>query len=290
MKSIATVAFSFAAILPLVAAHGFIQDMKVDGKLFKSSPPNGQQTPSAIRQVSSIEPIKGAKNPDINCGPSAKPASLSADAMPGSKLEFNWRGGDGSNWPHNIGPMFTYLTSCGNVTCDKFDPSNATWFKLEESGKKPNSAQWVQQDLKDGGVATMTLPSDLAPGNYIARHEIIALHLGTQMGGAEFYAGCAQLRVGGNETGVPDPNQLVQLPGAYTDSDPGIFTPDVFNSGFNYVFPGPPVAKLADGGNGNNTQPSAPSNPKHHHCQIVNQGALMRPRQVSRVMRNLAIH
>lgn len=115
----------------------------------------------------------------------------------------------------------------------------------------------------DGQVANVTLPSNIAPGNYIIRHEIVALHLGDKQGGAEFYPSCSQLHMSGSGTGAPTPAELVKFPGAYSDSDPGIFVPDVnilfitpkynvltyhnkiFNNDFsNYLFPGPPVASF----------------------------------------------
>ena len=50
------------------------------------------------------------------------------------------------------------------------------------------------EHIVDGGPANVTIPSDLAPGQYLIRHEIIALHLATQLGGAEFYPSCTQVR------------------------------------------------------------------------------------------------
>ena len=57
--------------------------------------------------------------------------------------------------------------------------------------------------------------------------QIIALHVATAVGGAEFYPSCVQIRVGGDGTGVPDASQEVSFPGGYKDTDPGIFYPDV---------------------------------------------------------------
>jgi sarcosine oxidase gamma subunit len=78
-----------------------------------------------------------------------------------------------------------------------------------------------------GVAANVTLPSNIAPGAYLIRHEIIALHLADKAGGAEFYPSCSQIRVGGSGTGVPKDSELVSLPGAYSDTDPGILVPDV---------------------------------------------------------------
>lgn len=73
-----------------------------------------------------------------------------------------------------------------------------------------------------GAPANLTLPSNLAAGNYLLRHEIIALQNGVSEGGAEFYASCSQLSVGGSASGAPTSSELVKLPGAYSATDPGI--------------------------------------------------------------------
>lgn len=45
--------------------------------------------------------------------------------------------------------MLTYLASCGNTTCDKFDAIDAKWFKIDEVAQKPNSAKWFQEDISE---------------------------------------------------------------------------------------------------------------------------------------------
>ncbi len=44
-------------------------------------------------------------------------------------------------------------------------------------------------------------------------------------GGAEFYPSCTQVRISGNGNGAP--NATVTFPGAYSDTEPGILTPNV---------------------------------------------------------------
>ena len=79
----------------------------------------------------------------------------------------------------------------------------------------------------NGATFSTSLPKNLASGQYLVRHEIIALHLATTEGKAEFYPSCQQINVGGSETGVPSQDELLSFPGAYSDTDPGIFTPNV---------------------------------------------------------------
>ncbi|KAF8880640.1 glycoside hydrolase family 61 protein [Infundibulicybe gibba] len=230
-----------------VAAHGFVSTVTIDGKVFKGTlGKTDKPADSVIRQVTDPNPTKGAQNPAVNCGPNAQASSLIADAQPGSQFTFDWTAGNLAPWPHNTGPMLTYMASCGATTCDKFDSSKAQWFKIQQVGRKANG-EWAQADLMNGAKAEVTLPSNIAPGNYLIRHEIIALHLATAPGGAEFYASCTQLKVGGNQKGVPAASELVSLPGAYSDTDPGILDPDVFNAQVPYNFPGPKIASFISG-------------------------------------------
>ncbi|KAF5319791.1 hypothetical protein D9611_012859 [Ephemerocybe angulata] len=251
-------------LLPLllvsyVSAHGFVHEISVEGgpTLTGAVPSDQRQKGNfAIRQIKSAFPNKGAKNPALNCGPGAFAASAVATIQPGAKLSFDWRAADLNAWPHDTGPSLTYLASCGNTPCNEFDSTKAKWFKIGQQGQKPNSNKWFQGDLMKGAKATATIPSNIAPGNYLIRHEIIALHLAIDKGGAEFYPACAQVKIGGSGTGTPSADELVSFPGAYSDTDPGIFLPD--NSQFskgNYKFPGPAIAKLA-ASNGNAGAPA----------------------------------
>lgn len=44
--------------------------------------------------------------------------------------------------------MLTYMASCGSTTCDKFDDTQAQWFKISEDGKTPgDNSTWLQQRL-----------------------------------------------------------------------------------------------------------------------------------------------
>ncbi|KAF9522676.1 glycosyl hydrolase family 61-domain-containing protein [Crepidotus variabilis] len=239
--------FSVSVALPILfatyaSAHGMLTNVKVAGKSFSV---NDQA--SNIRKVSTQDPNKGASNPALNCGPNAQKASLVADAQPGDPMTFDWKTASGSNWVHNTGPMLTYMASCGSVPCSQFDSAQASWFKIDEQGRKPDGT-WVQADLMAGGTTTVNVPKNLAPGGYMVRHEIIALHLATSLGGAEFYPGCMQINVGGSGTGAPSPNELVKLPGAYTDNDAGIFDTSVFDTNAPYKMPGPAISNLAANG------------------------------------------
>jgi len=308
MKS--TLTLSFLAALPYVAAHGFVSKMTIDGQAYPGNVPNAKTNPSIIRQIDDISPVKGANNTYLNCGQAATLASLVANANPGSVVTFTWNSGNLGNWPHNTGPMMTYMASCGSTPCNSFDSQNAQWFKIDQLGQQENGT-WVQQDVMNGTPANVTIPSNIAPGNYIVRHEILALQLAVSIGGAEFYPSCSQLTIGGSGTGAPTASELVSFPGAYSDTDPGIYDPSVYdNTGAPYVFPGPPVASFVGSSSSGSGTPSnstatatatsaspsgsASSNNGSSTCHLKKQTSTTpttllrrRPHYISRVMRSI---
>ncbi|KAF1835377.1 hypothetical protein BDW02DRAFT_568115 [Decorospora gaudefroyi] len=125
-------------------------------------------------------------------------------------------------------------------------PSGLKWFKVAEDGLDTGSGTWgVDRMIKNGGWVDFTLPSCVAPGQYLLRAEIIALHSASKQGGAQFYMGCAQLNVSGSGSKA---GTTVSFPGAYSANDAGILV-SIYNAqgqpkgnGSPYKIPGP--AKL----------------------------------------------
>lgn len=50
-------------------------------------------------------------------------------------------------WPHNTGPMLTYMANCGPNPCNQFDIANAKWFKIQQIGRTSPGSAWAQADL-----------------------------------------------------------------------------------------------------------------------------------------------
>ena len=46
-------------------------------------------------------------------------------------------------WPHNVGPIMSYMTACGSDDCSKFNSLSAEWFKIAELGMN-SSNKWYQ--------------------------------------------------------------------------------------------------------------------------------------------------
>ena len=83
-----------------------------------------------------------------------------------------------------------------------------------------------------------TVPKSLAPGNYLVRHELLALH---QANTPQFYAECAQIVVSGSGTAQPSGDFLANIPGYAAQSDPGITVDTYSSTRTTYTCPGPKV-------------------------------------------------
>jgi len=252
--------FALAAVG--VNAHGYVDQITVNGKSYKGSIPGETNIRSPIRRISTINPYKQPGGPGITCGLNAQNAAMVVPATAGTNLDLTWVAHPNQKWPHEMGPLITYMAKVpAGQTADKFNAAQGNFFKIQQTGQEGKG--WaVAKLMKLGTKYTVALPKGLENGDYIMRHEIIALHLANQKGGAEFYSSCFQLRVtGGTGTIKPSGAELAKFPGAYTATNPGIFTPKVFDSGFKYQFPGPKV--VSSGGSGGVAAPAAPAAPSN---------------------------
>lgn len=177
----------------------------------------------------------------IQCGADTAPAALLAEAAAGSDVELFW-----TLWPEShVGPTITYMAKCEG-DCTSYEPgTDAVWFKIQENGREGTSDTWgATAVMTAGGSISYTIPECIEPGNYLVRHEIIALHSAYSYPGAQFYPGCHQIKVTGG--GSTAPSDLVAFPGAYKGADAGI-TYDAYNPS-EYTVPGPALFTCSGSG------------------------------------------
>ncbi|KAF2026221.1 glycoside hydrolase [Setomelanomma holmii] len=239
---------ALALALPaLVTAHGHVEKVIADGvtyqgwnAAFKYQTPipatvgwqadnldNGFVTPADFGTVS------------IACHKSAKSNGASVPVKPGSKVTFQW-----DTWPvSHAGPVQEYIAPVSG-DFSTADPAKLSWTKIQSGAWKSgnNPGAWVTDDLvKNGFQWDLTIPN-LAPGNYVVRHEIIALHAAGQANGAQAYPQCINIVVSGSGTtkltgGVPATS-------FYKATDPGILF-NIYSAFTSYTVPGPALTKIA---------------------------------------------
>ncbi|KAG8898756.1 hypothetical protein FRC00_002336 [Tulasnella sp. 408] len=146
------------------------------------------------------------------------------------------------------GPTIIYMAKVSDSSTAA--GSTASWFKVAQSGLITADATtqtyyWATDAMNDNcGKVTFTIPSSIAPGDYLLRAEVIALHVAGGSGGAQHYMSCFQLTVTGGGSANP---AGVSFPGAYSLTDPGILF-NMYTSFTTYTIPGPTVYSGGSGG------------------------------------------
>lgn len=117
------------------------------------------------------------------------------------------------------------------------------WSKFSQSSIVSGTT-WVTDTLiANNFTTTATIPKNLKAGDYVIRHEIIALHGGQSPNGAQNYPQCLNLRVGGSGTVAPSAGTVGSS--LYKSTDPGILF-NLYVSYSSYPYPGPALWTAAN--------------------------------------------
>jgi cellulase len=79
---------------------------------------------------------------------------------------------------------------------------------------------WANEVIIGNGYKnTVQLPSDIKPGKYILRTDLLSLHGNGKIDGPQFYTHCFNLDIIGSGTATP---AGVKIPGGYGKNEPGV--------------------------------------------------------------------
>ncbi|KAG2008469.1 hypothetical protein CC2G_013900 [Coprinopsis cinerea AmutBmut pab1-1] len=231
-----------------VVAHGFIREVTLGSTVYPGYHPfvdSWWDPPPEriVRKVPGISPIEDLTLIDMQCngetarGYVTEPAALVGQVAAGDLVKLNWLNYAGDN---HKGPLLTYMARApSDIT--KWSPgTEAVWFKVHHEGKD-DDGKWAAPKMFNelNSTYTFRIPPNLLPGQYLIRHEWIALHFAESYPGVQIYPACIQVEVTGNGTAFP--TSFVSFPGAYTPETPGMIF-DVWNDdGVSYPLPGPEV-------------------------------------------------
>lgn len=253
-------------VLALVNGHGYFSSITVDGTAYKEGDCTRPHPSSEYDYpISQKDRPNGLQTNDMTCGwlpAAAKSANRKCPVQPGSAMayQFHYEMGMGASdtyiiAPDHRGPCIIYMANSETG-------SGPVWFKIFEDGYNQNTKLWCVDKLRAAkGRLNFTIPADLAPGNYLIRAEIIALHEGFELYGAQPYVGCAEVTVGGSFSGKPAASQIVSFPGAYTATDPGILFDIYTGKNPAYPIPGPTIYKAGSTASGTATGSTSTTGP-----------------------------
>jgi hypothetical protein len=174
-------------------------------------------SPATIeRQWPSYNPILSITDSAMRCNGGTS-AALSAPVAAGGTVTAIW-----AQWTHQQGPVMVWMYKCSGAF-SACDGSGAGWFKIDEMGMTApplTGTSWGTAVVYANLKWTSTIPASLAPGNYLIRHELLALH---QAYTPQWYAECAQLQVTGSGTATPSGSYLTSIPAYASANDPGVY-------------------------------------------------------------------
>jgi cellulase len=104
-------------------------------------------------------------------------------------------------------------------------PQDVKFFKIKGDGYLKTQKKWANEEvLENNRTDVVKIPSDIKPGMYIFRTELLALHgnnpmLPAGLGGPQFYTHCFNVEVLGNGNVQPEG---VKFPGGYQPADAGV--------------------------------------------------------------------
>ncbi|KAF3906011.1 Endoglucanase-4 [Orbilia brochopaga] len=230
-----------ALLASTVSAHGGVSSYQSGSTTWPGwSPYNSPSGQSSIeRQYSSYDPlmIPDLQKINIICNNAGvtgtgKTATIAA----GSQLTAYW-----AQWTHAEGCVMVYMAKCPSGGCNSWTGTGASWFKINQVGLISGTmghGTWGAGQVLDTLKWTVTIPASLPSGEYLIRHELLALH---QANNPQFYPECAQLTITGGGSGVPAP--LVDLQKTYYGTDPDVNV-DIYIADADkttYTCPGPAV-------------------------------------------------
>lgn len=258
--------FVSIALLPLASAHTIFSNLYINGKdasqtvgvRYKTTTPNNQ-------------PLEDLSSNDLACNVGGdKGVAGVLDVPAGANLTFEFKA---SLWdsskprlePGHKGPCAVYLKKVDSAKSAK--GSGDGWFKILEDGVNKDG-EWCTTRLTPTGKLETKLPEGLAPGEYLAKPELLALHnalegtyiyfvlliaepslfylkckpINKGLGRPQFFTSCMQIRVTGSGNLVPE--STVSIPGYIKKTDKSV-TFNIYSSNpSTYILPGPKIAKL----------------------------------------------
>ncbi|MCJ1239221.1 hypothetical protein MMC14_007215 [Varicellaria rhodocarpa] len=250
------------ASISRVATHGTVSGVVADGVYYQGySPSMKYQTPSpkvvgwSIPEDLSngfIDP-NNYTLPDIICHLGATPGQATASVKAGGIVKLLW-----TPWPvSHHGPVIDYLANC-NGECTTVDKTVLKFNKIDGVGLIDDNSTpgtWATDQLiANNNSWTVTIPKSIAPGNYVLRHEIIALHSAGTTNGAQNYPQCINLQVTGSGNNSIKTGTLGEA--LYTPSDAGILV-NIYTTLTSYLVPGPAmISDAISTSQGNGTDPA----------------------------------
>ncbi|CAG8982261.1 hypothetical protein HYALB_00004495 [Hymenoscyphus albidus] len=230
-----------SALMAVASAHTWIFQASVNGvdQGVGSTAAGIDASLAYVRVPKNNDPLKKLDDKNLACNINGDiPVAKTIDVPDGAEVILQWF----HNKPDpkddildksHVGPVTAWMSPTSS------NGAGDVWVKIAEEGF--SGGKWATDNLiANRGKQTFKIPAGIAPGEYLLRGEIIALHEADSTEakgrGAQLYMECVQIRItGSGATPLP---AGVAIPGVYKTEDPGILF-NVYGQFDSYPIPGP---------------------------------------------------
>ncbi|KAG7134880.1 Polysaccharide monooxygenase Cel61a like protein [Verticillium longisporum] len=229
-----------------VAAHGFVSDVIINGVKYKNYDPTSDwyQAPAnrpiragwtAEQEDLGFVAPNAYGTPNIICHRQATPGKGHIRVAAGDVVTLQW-----NTWPESHkGPVFDHLANC-NGPCESVNKNDLRFFKIDGAGLTTAPSTYAGDLLiQNKNQWSVRIPTNIAPGNYVLRHEILALHSAAQANGAQSYPQCINLEITGSGTSKPAGTAGISL---LSSTEAGVNW-NVWVPAASYPIPGGPIVE-----------------------------------------------
>ncbi|EEB94582.1 hypothetical protein MPER_06583, partial [Moniliophthora perniciosa FA553] len=173
------------ALVCRVTAPGYVPQFKIEIQYI----PEWDVNKGTILVVVDSGFISDVTSPDITCSignQKLPPGPITATVPAGGQVTMLW-----NTWPlGHYGPVLNYMAKCPTSDCSPWKgDTGSPWFKIQQDVYK--NGEWASDTLAKSNYSyTVNIPRNIAPGAYdrkLLRHENLALHGASNLGGAQFY-------------------------------------------------------------------------------------------------------
>ena len=219
MKTVAAAVLALTTLAQVAQGHYIFQYLTANGV-------KGSQYQNVRKNTNYNSPVTSLSSNDLRCnvGGASGSSTSTVSVAAGSTVTFT-----ADTAVYHQGPISFYMTKVADAASAD---GSTDWFKIKEIGPSFSGGQ-AKWDMSLSYSAT--IPSCLAPGDYLLRIEQLGIH--NPGSPPQFYIACAQVKLtgSGSKSGSP----TVKIPGHVKSSDPG-YTANIYQPGFtSYTVPGP---------------------------------------------------
>ncbi|KAF2640546.1 hypothetical protein P280DRAFT_469301 [Massarina eburnea CBS 473.64] len=259
MAPMKQVAALVGALATSVSAHGLLSKITVDGTEYEAYNPSFQYQDPAPEVIEwscpecqdngYVDPTMYTDVTKIACHKDATAGAKVASVKAGGSIDIQW-----TTWPESHkGPVLDYLAKVDDATAT--ESGDLQFFKIDQKGYTDST--WASDELLSNNLTwTVTVPSDIASGQYVLRHEIIALHSAGQEDGAQNYPKCINIEVTDGGSTSPSGETADKF---YTPSDAGLLVNIYSGDLSGYEIPGPALYDASGSSSGSGSTAAASS-------------------------------